>query len=91
VFKRKPKEPSTLEVTIEAALEALDPHDPDYSKNVKTVERLYKLKEVDPSRRVSPDTLAIVLGNLLGIALIITHERSHILTTKAKDYLIKPR
>lgn len=42
-------------------------------------------------RRVSPDTLALVAGNLLGIIMIVGHERMHIVSSKALGFLGKLR
>ena len=42
-------------------------------------------------RRVSPDTMAIVAGNLLGIALIVGHERMNVVTSKALGFVLKSK
>lgn len=41
--------------------------------------------------KVSPDTLLIVGANLLGIMLILNHERLDIISTKALGFVIKGR
>lgn len=40
---------------------------------------------------VSPDALATIAGNLLGIMLILNYERMHVITTKAIGFVIKGR
>lgn len=89
MFKRTPKQPSLLDVTIEHALSNLDLSDPNYLKKVEAVETLYKLKTIDGQQRVSADTKAIVLGNLAGILIIVSHERAHVVATKAFGLLKK--
>lgn len=68
---------------------------PEYAKMVEQLTKLYALKEVDSKvdspRRVSADTLAIVGGNILGIVMIVGHERASVLTSKALTLLTKLR
>lgn len=91
MFKKNDDKDSRLDEAIGEALESLNPYDDDYVKKVEAVERLYKLKEVNNPRSVSPDTIAIVLGNLLGVILIVSHERTHVLTSKALSFVQKLR
>lgn len=60
-----------------------------FAKMVNNVETLYKLKEVDSKKRVSPDTMLVVAGNLLGIILIVGHERAHVITSRAIGFVMK--
>lgn len=41
--------------------------------------------------KISPDTLLIVGANLLGILLILNHERLDIISTKALGFVIRGR
>lgn len=41
--------------------------------------------------QVSPDTLLVVAGNLLGILLILTYEKADIITSKALNFILKGR
>lgn len=72
-------------------LDALPAYSPEYVKVVDQIERFTKMKEHHRSARVSPDTLAIVLGNLAGIVLIIKHEHVNVIATKAMGLLLKTR
>lgn len=85
--KKASAESIKLSETIEEALAELNPHDDDYLDKVKAVETLYKLKDIDRPQRVSPDTVAIVSGNLAGILLILSYERGHVMATKALGFL----
>jgi hypothetical protein len=89
LFRRTPKQLTLLEETINTALRSLDPNDDDYLKQVTAVETLYKLKDIDRKERVSADTMAIVAGNLAGILIIVSHERAHVVATKALSLLKK--
>ena len=55
------------------------------------LERLYAMKKANKSSRVSPDALVAVAGNLLGIGLILQHERLHVVTSKALSFVMKTK
>lgn len=55
------------------------------------IEGQLKIKESDNPRRVSPDTWAIVAANLVGIGLILGHERLNVITTKALGFIMRMR
>lgn len=63
----------------------------EYSSAVTQLVKLYSLKEDNSSWRVSPDTLVMVAGNLLGIILIVGHERMNVVTSKALNFVMKLR
>lgn len=83
-----------LEKAIADVFDELDLHRSDedeYAKSVDQLTKLYKLKEINPPKQISPDTLALVAGNLLGIILIVGHERIHVVTSKAMNFVLKLR
>ena len=87
----KPK-PTVLDETIDAALSELKDlktTDPNYQQTLDRVKELYKLKETTTPKRVSPDTLVLVGGNLAGIVLILSYERAHVITSKALGFVLK--
>jgi len=61
--------------------------DENYDKMLTRLERLAKLRRNPDDRRVSPDTLAMILGNLVGIGMIVGHERAHVVTSKALMFI----
>lgn len=67
-----------------------DPTDPSYAKMVVFLDRLHEIKAKTSRVRVSPDTIALIAGNLLGILLIIMYEQKHVMTSKAQSMLIRP-
>jgi len=66
-------------------------HSKEYSVIVENLEKLYKVKTNESSHRISPDTIAIIAGNLLGIALIMGYEKANIITTKALGFVLRGR
>lgn len=65
----------------------------DYDIKLDVIERLHKLRDEkpEPKKRVSPDTIAVVAGNLLGIVLILTYEKVNVITTKALGFVLRGR
>lgn len=70
----------------------------EYSALLDRLSTLYKMKEIEaknkalePSRRVSADTMVTVAGSLLGILMIIGHERANVIGTKALGLVMKLR
>ena len=61
----------------------------EYSKLLVYLERLNETKAKNRPSRVSGDTIAIVLGNLLGILIIVMYEQKHVLSTKAFGFGMK--
>ena len=94
MFHRKSTTTPDIDIPINALIAAMSEIDPDtdeYAMMVEQLVKLYKLKEVDASKRVSADTLAIVAANLAGIMMIVGHERAHVVTTKAIGFVQKLR
>lgn len=90
----EPTEKSGLEKTIDSLLTQMSVVDADseaYAAMTNQLVKIYALKEIDKPKRLTPDTLAIVVGNLLGIVLIVGHERANIITSKAMNILLKLR
>lgn len=96
------KKQSTNTVGVSNAIDELlvEMHEQDkdsdiYAVMVSQLEKLYGLKEidckVDSVSRVSMDTLTIVSGNVLGILMIVGHERANVVTSKALTLLTKLR
>lgn len=63
----------------------------EYAAMVDQLSKLYSLKENEIPKRISPDTLATIAANLLGIIVIVGHERAHVLTSKAINFVMKLR
>ena len=89
---RKQNDDPMLENAITAVLEGMtlhSAHSVEYAQMVAQLETLYSLKE--KPQRVSPDTLATIFANLAGIVMIVGHERLHVVTSKALQFIMKLR
>jgi len=83
-------EPTLLDLTINRLLvemESFGPETPEYESLVTRLERLNKVNAETRRPRVSPDTVAIVVGNLVGILLIVAYEQNHVMVSKAMSYI----
>lgn len=89
VFKKK----HSLKREIESVLKRMSELSPDsdeYAKMAKNLETLYSAASKSKDK-VSLDTIVTVAGSLLGIILIINHEQTGIITSKALGFIIKGR
>ncbi len=94
--KNKPENRAGLEKAIDDALielASLQADTPEYDAVLDKIERLYKLRLPEPeaSKPISKDTIIAVAGNLVGIILIINHEKLHVISTKALGFVGKFR
>jgi hypothetical protein len=89
LFKRKP---SALDNAIARVLLEMETHYPgteDHLKLTDSLERLMKMKQEERRSRISPDTLAIVGGNLLGILIIVAYEQKHVMTSRGLGFVMR--
>jgi hypothetical protein len=92
--QKSPSEPTGLQLVIdalEARLQKAQPDTDEYPKMVEQLGKLYKLKESDSPKRLSPDVALTVAGNIAGILLILQYERAHVITSKALSFVLKLR
>lgn len=94
-FTKKTQEPTLIDEAIKAILVELRTKkatDPEYAVMTAQLEKLFKLKEIEsPKWRVSPDTVALILGNLGGVILILGYEHAHVVSSKALGFLMKAK
>lgn len=85
---------SIYDEPIERVLEELREQDPTSDEFRSAIAHLNKLTELKASTRwkmkVSPDTLAIVVGNLIGIGIIVMYEERHAMTSKGMNFVKPP-
>lgn len=94
MFTRKRSDEPELQKTINELLADMrnaDGASDDFKAMTKRLKELYALKESDSKRRVSPDTLAIVAGNLGCVAMIVLYESKNVMTSKALSFVTKLR
>lgn len=93
--KKEDKVLTMLDTAIADAFEALKsltPDDDEYKTTVDQIKELSRLRETHTtSRRVSPDTIAIVAANLAGIIIILGYEKANVIASKAFGTIVKPK
>lgn len=93
----KPKtapEPTALDLAITRVLSAMADtrHIPDdHTMLVDTLVKLQSIKDAQRPERLSKDAIATITANLMGILLILNHERAGIVTSKALSFVSKLR
>lgn len=91
---QKPNNKAALENAIERVLTEMGNETPDseeYAKMVERLKTLHEMKTTESKPRISPDTALTAAANLLGILMIVGHERTHIVTSKALGFVLKLR
>lgn len=63
----------------------------EYGVLADRLTQLYKIKENNSPKSVDPNTLLTVGANLGGILAIISHEKLHVVTSKALGFVMKLR
>lgn len=94
MFRRKPKVDPNLDPVVESILLEMNTYGPDseeYTNLLGHLERVYAMRQKNDSRRVSPDTVVLVAGNLLGILIIVAYEQKHVMTSKGLGLLLKTK
>ena len=85
--------PHPLDLPIKALLDEMEmigPTDEKFPKYVVQLDRLYEMKRNDtPKLKITGDTLAIVAGNILSVAMIIAFEQKGVWTTKSMNHTVK--
>lgn len=81
--------------TVEKRLDELLEVELDSAEGLEDISAILSLMErrtsLGDKRRISPDTVAIIAGNLLGIVLILTYEKGNVIATKALGFIIRGR
>jgi hypothetical protein len=88
----KPKDNVRLETEIEnlyKQLEVLNPEGENYPKVVDQLVKLEILKANTKAPKISPDVLATIIANLVGIGIIVRHEQLNVIASKALAFVTK--
>jgi hypothetical protein len=91
---QKPKPKTKLELAFDQALSDMQNHASDtkeYEIVLNRVQTLHKMKEAEKPSRVSADTWVLAGTNILGIAMILVHENSGLITSKALSFVHRAR
>lgn len=91
-FKKEKDEPLEAEIAeIYTEMQRIGVTDEEYPNMLKLLERYYELKDKKSQKPVSREALLNIGGNLLGIAMILTFEWGHVITSKGFNQLIRPK
>ena len=94
MFNLKLSSPTELEVVrtnLIAELEKKAGDTEEYKQMMHHVETLSKLIDATKREKLSPNTVAIIAGNLGIAGLVLWFERENVLTTKLFPFLAKPK
>lgn len=83
-----------LEAVIDDVCKQMLPLEADsdiFAKMNGQLEKLCTMKSLNKDVRVSPDAKLAVIGNLIGIVLILGYEHAHTITSKAMSFVIKSK
>lgn len=84
----------TIDSVVDDILRQMDDvtaDSPEFEKMTDQLVKLEKLKAETGPKKISPDVLATIAANLAGILVIVGHERTHIITSKALSFVLKLR
>ena len=90
--KKQAPEPEGLDKVIADAIEELhsmNADSPEYARVVEQLEKLNKIANSNKRDKLSPDAVAGIVANLGGILLILSHEQTHAIATKALGFVAK--
>ena len=84
-----------LDQSIDHCVSELLTAEPGSDQSTKINDQLNKLIDTRTrhvsGRKISPDTWAMIVANLGGIALIMNYERMHVMASKAVGFVIKSK
>ncbi len=93
--QKKTKDEVQLLETIDelyADLRGRDAHTKEYGIVSDQLQKLMRLKaDIQAKTRVDANTVALIAANLIGIILILQHERIHVIGSKALSFVGKLR
>jgi excinuclease UvrABC nuclease subunit len=93
MFKNKPDTtPSELEKSITAAIKQLEfvpAYSDEYANIITAIEKMTALSATKQRQPVSSDTIALIVGNLVGIVAILQFEKAGVVTSKALSFVMK--
>ena len=96
MLKKTNEKPSALDEAIErvlASMQNVETDSEEYGTLIGRLDKLHAMKiaEKDNRHRVSADTMLTVGANILGILMILGHERVNVVTSKALSFIVKPK
>lgn len=83
---------TTAERQLLRSINDLGPDDEGYNDKLEQLDKLTRMKSRSKKgilKRISPDTLAIVVGNIIITVIIVGYERGNVVTTKVLSFRMK--
>ena len=93
IIKRKKKTDKLTEV-IDALMDdmkKINPSCPRYTAMAKNLETLCNAQSKIKTPKISLDTILTVGGSIVGIVIIVGHEKLNVIASKALGFVIKGR
>lgn len=94
IFAKKDKR-SKLEKEIDEVvlmMSTLAPEAEEYQKMAEVLDKLMKANSYKTSKPgIDPNTVLLIVGNILGILLVLNYEQLHCVTSKALGMIQKGR
>lgn len=90
MFSKTKEEKFTLDREIERVLKemsSMTPGTEQYKAKLEVVNRLCEARGIKSPRALSTDMIVSVVGNLLGILLVMNFEKTGVITTKAFSFI----
>lgn len=94
MFGRKP---SVVIIKLDEVMDRLlndmsdvGPDAPEYPKMMKQLQKVVKMRQQE-TRKIDVNTIILVLGNLLGILVIVAYEQKHVFTSKGLGHILRPK
>lgn len=96
MFNKKKDEPTLIDKEITSVVDQMQSVEADsdiYNALLDRLERLYKLKlnQESEKKTVSPDALVAAAASIGGIVLILSYEHANVITSKAMQFVFKPK
>ena len=94
MFARWKRKQSVLDEPIALVLTRMNefgPENEEFDNFVKYLDGLMKIKAEEEKRlrRIDPNTVLIVAGNILGILAIVAYEQKHVMASRALTFVNK--
>jgi len=83
-----------LQTALTRAIEELDTYSPmsdEYGKALDRIEKLHKMISQDRPKPFDSTAVLAIAANLIGIWRMTQYEKTHVITSKALGFVIKPR
>lgn len=95
MFENFPKrKKSSFDEPIDRVLAHMKDTDLDteeYNTLLAHLDKLNRLRVNEKPNKVNADTMAVVVGNLLGILIIVGFERNNIITSKGLGFILRTK